>query len=302
MTAEHHEADGERRRQDKADGPPEEGPDRRRQDHGDRREPGRVAVEQRLDHVAGDRLDHHEQDRGGDHHAPAGIDRGGEDQRQHRGDDGADIGHEAQDGGEHAEQGRARHTDDPEAEPDHHAERDVERELGQEEARQPARGVVDRGRGAAQVAGAGDADRPVPQVLALEQDEDREEQDQAGRGERVQDRPSESLKGLQHAGLRRSDLHGQRVRGRARLALQLGLGRGLERVAEILDHVDDARERAGVGGGPAQGRDLVAHGQGVARQVGGELGALAGDETADTEQHPEGHRDDEQHRERTRHE
>ncbi|VUD74956.1 hypothetical protein MET9862_05591 [Methylobacterium symbioticum] len=117
----------------------------------------------------------------------------------------------------------------------------------------------------------------------------------------MQDRAGKGLHGLQHPRLGRLDLDGERVGGRARVSLQLHRRRRLERGAEILHEIDDAGERAGLGGGAAQSRHLVPHGERVARQVGSELRALARDEAADAEQGAERDRDHEQHGERPRH-
>ena len=113
MPPEHHEAEGQRRREEEADRPPEPGPEDRRDHHREGRQAGALAVDQRLDHMAHQRLGDEEQ---GERHSAIdqpGIDGGGEGDRQRAGDEGADIGHEAHQRREDAPQQRARHADQP---------------------------------------------------------------------------------------------------------------------------------------------------------------------------------------------
>ena len=262
-----------------------------------------MAVEQRFDHMAGDGLDDEEQERGGDDHRPAGIHRSGQDQGQKGADRATDIGHEAQDRRQHAEQDRTRHPDEPEAGADDRAEGDVEGELRQEEPAQPTRGVVDGRRGAAQVAGAGEPDGAVPQVLPLQQDEDREEEDQAGGGERVQDGPDEGTERRGEGSLRGRDHHVEGVGTAARSARKIFVlrGRGLQFLAEVLHHVDDARQGSAARGRLLHRGDLLADGDLVARQVGGELARLGGDEQPDPDDRRESRHHHEGRRRGARH-
>jgi hypothetical protein len=55
--------------------------------------------------------------------------------------------------------------------------------------RQTARCVVERRRRFLEVVGSGEADQPVPEILALEQDEDHEDHDDARCGEWVYEGP-----------------------------------------------------------------------------------------------------------------
>ena len=73
---EHHQAQRERHREDEPNRAPQPGPEDRRDHHRHRRQPGAVAIQQRLQHLARDPLDHQEQRRRLRHHGPSGIDRG----------------------------------------------------------------------------------------------------------------------------------------------------------------------------------------------------------------------------------
>ena len=97
MAAEHDEAEGQRRRdQEQADRPPQPGPEDRRDDDREGRQAGALAVDERLDDVAHERLGDEEQGQ------PSTASSTSRDRRRRRaaigssaGDEGADIGHEA---------------------------------------------------------------------------------------------------------------------------------------------------------------------------------------------------------------
>ena len=107
VPAQHHQAEGQRRRQDQPDRAPQPAPEDRRDHHREGRQAGAVAVDQRLDHLAHDRLGDRNRRRRPDHHGPARIDGGGQRHGQGAGDERADIGHEAQQRREHAPEHRA---------------------------------------------------------------------------------------------------------------------------------------------------------------------------------------------------
>ena len=115
MAAEHGEADRHGHGEKQAERAPQPGPEYGRDDDGDRRHAGAVAEHQRLDHLAHGQLAHHEQRQHQEEGRPAGIDGGGDEQGQRRGDKDADIGHEAHQPGEDAPGDRARHADQPQA-------------------------------------------------------------------------------------------------------------------------------------------------------------------------------------------
>ena len=107
MAAEHHEADGQRRREHEADRTPQHGPEGRRRARR-RRAKGRCVWPWKIGSMTwptiGSTID--EQEARPDQHRPARVDGGGERQRKGRRDHRADIGHEAQDRGEDAPQRR----------------------------------------------------------------------------------------------------------------------------------------------------------------------------------------------------
>ena len=113
MSPQHHEAERQGRGDKQAHGPPEPGPEDRGDDDGEGREPRALSVDDRLDHMPHERLADQEQRQGHESHGPAGIDRGGEQDRRDGCNEGADIGHEAHQGYEHAPQDGARHPDQP---------------------------------------------------------------------------------------------------------------------------------------------------------------------------------------------
>ncbi len=207
------------------DGPPQPGPEDRRDHDGGGRQAGEVAEDQRLDELARDGLGdeverHHLQ-----HRRPARVDRGGQRGRQDRGDHRPDIGHEAQHRRGHAPQRRGGHADEVEAHGRHHAEGGVDGELGQVVAAEAVPGVVQRHGGALQVVGAEQPDHAVAQVLALHQHEDRHDEDDEQRRERAQHRLQHRLGQLHRRGRRRLHLHELRLGGVGRGLGPRGLGR-----------------------------------------------------------------------------
>jgi hypothetical protein len=92
-----------------------------------------VPIEQRLDDVADDGLDDQEERRGPQQHRPSRVDRRRKRQRKHGRDDSADIGHEAQNGGEDPPQDGTGNSDNPQTHADHEAERSVHGELHQKQ-------------------------------------------------------------------------------------------------------------------------------------------------------------------------
>lgn len=95
VSADHQQADGERRRHDQADRAPQRRPENSRHHQRYRRQPGARAVKPRLDDVVADHLQHHDQADGPQHHAPARVHRKRQRQREYRRDHRPDIGHEA---------------------------------------------------------------------------------------------------------------------------------------------------------------------------------------------------------------
>ena len=119
---------------------------------------------------------------------PAGIDGDRKREREERRDDRTDIGDEAQQPAEHAPKDRVRNADQPEPDADRDGVGRVHDQLHQEISADAARGVVERLRGARQIARAGETDQAVAQILALQQHEDHEDDDDAGGGERADER------------------------------------------------------------------------------------------------------------------
>ncbi len=115
MPAEHAETHSDRRRQQEPDRPPQPGPERRGKDHGDRREAGAAAVEQRFDYLADQGVDYREQAHGEQGHGPARIDRNRHRDRERRRDQRADVRHEPQHHRHDAEQCRIGHADEGQA-------------------------------------------------------------------------------------------------------------------------------------------------------------------------------------------
>ena len=285
------EAEGERGGQNEAD----RAPDPRPEDGGDhdreRRQPGGVAVDQRLDHLPGDELHHEVECCGPDDHGPAGVDGRSERHGEEGGADRADIGDEAQQAGQDAPEHRVGNADDQQADADDDGEGGVDAELGEEIAAEAAAAVIDGDRGAVEVVGAEQADEAVAQVLALEQGEDGDDEDDADRGERGEYRGEVGFGDLERgcAGGSRGGRgrRGWRARGRGAGGCGRAGGRGLGRV--VADPVGKARDPAD--SVALDAGDLGFDGGGVFRQVRGEVGDLGADDGADGEDDAEGEHD-----------
>jgi hypothetical protein len=68
---------------------------------------------------------------------------------------------------------------------------------GAKKPAQARRGIVERGRGLAQIVRARELDEAIAQILALEEDEDHEDRDNAGRSQRPQQRRDQRRDALQ---------------------------------------------------------------------------------------------------------
>ena len=121
MAPKHHEAYGERHGEQQAERPPQPGPEHGREDHGDGRKTGAVAVDERLNHLPHDQLRAEEQAAGQQHRRPPGIDHGAQQNWRGCGDERADIRNEAHQHGEDAPHHGARNADRPKPERDENA-------------------------------------------------------------------------------------------------------------------------------------------------------------------------------------
>ena len=130
MPPKHHQAERQRGGQDQPDRSPQPRPERRRQHDGEGRQPGAVAIDQRLDQLAHDRLHHEVEGSGPQQHGPARIDGRRQRQRHHGGERRADIGHEAQQRAENAPHHRRGDADEGQPRADDHAERRVHAQAG----------------------------------------------------------------------------------------------------------------------------------------------------------------------------
>ena len=243
--------------EEQPDRTPQRCPEDRRHDDGERRQARAGAVEPWLDDIVADQLRHEEQSDDPQQHRPARIDRDGEGEREKGGQEGTQIRDEAQDGRQQPPQHRIRDANEIQGDADRDAVGRVHDQLHQEIAADPGSGIVEGLSGLVQVAGPGELDEAVAQVLPLEQHEDDEDDDKASGGERRQQWADDRLNHLQRAGAGRlqSDGHGL-LRGAAaepsgcfrRLLFRLPLAGDF--LAEILngggDLFDDAAARRGL--------------------------------------------------------
>lgn len=181
-----------------------------------------MPIKQRFNDVAHYGLDDDKERRRPQQHGPSRVDRRRKCQRKHGRDDSADIGHEAQNGGENAPQDGAGNSDDPQTDADHDTERSIHGELHQKQPAQAGCGVVERGGRLLQIMRARELDETIPQVLPLQQHEDDKNGDDACRGEGVDQRRKQCCNALQSGGGRLANLdrYGLRVGSRRNRRLQ----------------------------------------------------------------------------------
>ena len=181
VTAEHDQHHRQRDGQQETDRSPQQRPERGGENDRQRRQAGALALHDRLDHVAHDRLGDDVERQRHQEHRPAGVDGGGEQQRKRRGDDRADERHEPHQHRQHAPQDGARDADHPQAKADDDAEGGVDGGERQEVAAEAVARVVHGGGGLFQVVRADEADGAVAHVLAPHQQEQHEQDHEAGR-------------------------------------------------------------------------------------------------------------------------
>ena len=116
------------------------------------------------------------------------------------GQEGTEIGNEPQHGREQPPQHSVGHADEVEGDADRDAVGQVDHELHQEIAADPGGRIVDGLCALLKIAGSGKLDEAVAQVLPLEQHEDHEDDDEAGSGERREQRADDRLDHLKRAG------------------------------------------------------------------------------------------------------
>ena len=259
-----------------------------------------MAVEQRLHDLAHERLDDEEQAGRPDQHRPARIDRQGKGGGKDRGDDGPDIGNEAQQHRKDAPEHGIGYPDQPQPRTDQDAEGGVDRQLHQQIATEALGGIVQGLGRLLQVMGAREANEAVAQVFPLQEEEDDEDDDDSGGRQRLKQRADDRLEDLERRQVGLMDLDrnrcrlGAAARGGGNRHRRPGRSRGRrvrDLVAEPLQHgrrtANDsaARRRA------LQGMDLLGHIGLVLRQILGQMGELVADDRPQAEDQDKGQQD-----------
>ncbi len=193
-----------------------------------------MTVEQRLDRLSHQRLDHRKECKRKRGHGPIRPHGRRRYHWKHRRDRSADIGYEAHDRRHCAPERCARDTDRPQAEADNQTETGVERHLRQQQAAETLSGIVERARRALKIAGPGKSDEAISQVATLREDEYDEHKDDACGRQRRGHGTDQTQQGLQGPGIRLPDLDRDRP-----LRLGSPWGRGFDLLAQVFD---DARQ------------------------------------------------------------
>ena len=282
-------------------GSPQGRPEDGRHDDGEGREARAGPVEPGLDDVVADELGQEEQPDHPQQHRPAGIDRDREGDREQRGQERAEIGHEAQDGGQHAPQDRIGHPDEIEGKADGDAIGEVHDQLHEQVAAHPPGRIVESVRALLKVSCSGKLDEAVPQVLLLEQHEDHEDHDEARRGDRGEQRADHGLDHLERLRLGASSLTVMGswragptprdcfARSDASPAPEISLLRSCRVVVTL-----STRPPPGARG--LESPDLVGDGRLVGGEVLGELDELPADDERDAADQDEGEAHGDQNR------
>ena len=261
-----------------------------------------MAIEHRLDHLTGDRLDDDVQGHRHDHQVPAGDDSGSEHPGRCRRQGGADVGHKAQDRSQGGPQRRLRKAESDQADPDHRADAEIDGKLSREIAGQALAGIIDRRRGCAQVGAAGQANQAIAQSFMFQQDEHQYDQHDAGRFQRpphgreeLGDRLSRAVAGL-------LDLHAQR--GRRCAGAPPGAAARYGHIASLA--IQPAKHasrlalhhRQAIDAQFPQGLDLGLNRLLILRQAGGDMNDLHADDRRQPRHEDGKHRYRSQHRRR----
>lgn len=249
-----------------------------------------LTVEQGFDDVSGHGLGDEEQPCGGEHHAPARVDRSCERDRKKGRDEPADEWYEPHEPGKDAPQRGIGNADHPEPGRDDDAEAGIEESLDQKEAAKPACGIIEGGRCALQVSRAGQPQEAVTDILALQQDEQEEQHDERAGRKRGQERTYQLGDGLEAFGLGMSYLNRQRLwLARVRLRFrQLAL--------QLAQCISGAIECARGPGPSLQPANLAAQVGLVAGKVLRQIGDLQGHPASDAGKQRKGGDDGKQYR------
>ena len=145
-----------------------------------------MAKQLRLDHLSNYPFDRNEEQRGFDHHAPAGIDGGSEGKRNRGGDERPGVGHKPQNCAYDSPEDRIWNTDQAQTETDGDAEGGIYPGQRQEIPTQSICCVVERLRGAVEIVGPDEADEPVAQIASLEKNENHKNDDDSRSRQRRQ--------------------------------------------------------------------------------------------------------------------
>ena len=242
MATDDQQNDGDGGGQHQADRSPQGGPETRCGDERNWRQASGLAKEKGLQDVPDGKFGHHNNTDRHQGQRPAVTHRHGDDDGEDRCQKRADVRHEAQHDGQDAPENRARNADHEHRRADEQAGEPVNHHLHGEQAAQPAAGLVQRGRGAVDIAGAGEPDQPVSQILAVEEDKGHHQNDDAklgqGMNQNAQHRQDRRKRpGGRFLNLDRNGLCHYRAGSKRRLL-------GLEFDADFLKHIGGAFQRS----------------------------------------------------------
>src|SRR5579871_2367145 len=179
VAAQHHNANGEWRRQDETGGPPQNSPKDSRHQQRQRRDPRVRAVKPRLDEVANDQFEASKQQEHQQGRQPAVKSRQSKCDGQQGGNHRAYIRHNTQERGDDSPERRIGHSNEVQSESEQNSKSGVDQNLHQQVSAHTLRRIVERLRQHVDLPDPNQPEKTMTQIESLDQHEDRENEDQS---------------------------------------------------------------------------------------------------------------------------
>jgi hypothetical protein len=286
VAAHHHDADSEGSGEDEAGPSPEQCPEDGHGEKGKRGDAGTGAEEPGLDEVGGCEFERKEEAEDEEGWNPGGEDGDGDDEGQDEAGRGANVGDDAQDGGENSPERGVGDTDEEEAEAEEGSVGCVDRGLKEEILADAGGGILKCLGHQADAAHTGEEEDAVAEVLALHQKIDGEDDDDAEGSDGPEETHENFGGGLELSAVGIDDANGLDLGGELLGAGRGGVGVPGKVAADASDGFQGIFE--GLYGLRMDGADFLLDAGSVFGQAAGDVKELAGNDVSDSAEDDEG--------------